>query len=306
MRMLDFGGRVAIVTGAGNGMGREHALMLASRGARIIVNDVDVDAAKAVAEAAGDEAVADFHDVATEPQRVVESALGAFGRLDIVVNNAAIMRPGLFWEQQPQEWWRVFDVSVRGTVEVTRAAWPHLMRSGAGRVINVASSGMLAGTGRSAYGAAKGAIWALGNSLASEGAQVGVKVTTILPTAWTPMVEGYQRDPEVIGTMKAKLTADRVAAFVTFLAHQDTIIGGDTFNIGGDRAFRMALAGLPAVSAKARTPEGWAEVADELIVDSDQLKLYRDTFSLFVEKLTAADPALGETFRQKNRADLRA
>ncbi|AWK76271.1 hypothetical protein CBI38_32925 (plasmid) [Rhodococcus oxybenzonivorans] len=301
---LDFGGRVAIVTGAGKGMGRAHARMLASRGARVVVNDiVAADADMTVTEIGGD-AIADHSDVALDATSVVDAAIGAFGQLDIIVNNAAIIRAGQFAEQDPDEWWRVFDVSLRGTVEVTRASWPHLVASGTGRVINVASSGMLANSGLSAYGAAKGAIWALGNILGAEGAEVGVQVSTLLPTAWTPMVESVQTDPDVVETMRTKLTPEQVAAFVAFLAHQDTTLTADTFNVGGDRVFRMALAGLPAVSPKAATPEGWAEVSAALARDSDQLTPYRTTLSLFVDKLVAANPGLAACFGAKLPTDL--
>lgn len=301
---LDFGGRVAIVTGAGGGMGRAYAQLLASRGARVIVNDVARDAADETVAAIGVQAVPDYNDVARQGGDLVRSALDAFGRLDIVVNNAAIIRMGLFGEQDPDEWWKVFDVSLTGTVEVTRAAWPHLVASGSGRVINVASSGMLANSGLSAYAAAKGAIWGLGNVLAAEGAPLGIQVSTILPTAWTPMVESVQTDHDVIETMREKLTTDEVAAFVTFLAHQDTRVAGDTFNVGGERVFRMALAGLPVVEAAAGTPEAWADVVDDLVRVDGELTAYRTTFELFVDKLVAANPALAERFGAKRPADL--
>jgi NAD(P)-dependent dehydrogenase (short-subunit alcohol dehydrogenase family) len=301
---LDFGGRVAVVTGAGKGMGREYALMLATRGARVVVNDIVQADADRTVEAIGGQAVADYSDVARDAPKLIEAAVGAFGQVDIVVNNAAIIRAGLFWQQDPDEWWRVFEVSLRGTVEVCRAAWPHLMQSGSGRIINVASSGMLANKGLSAYGSAKGAIWALGNILATEGAEVGVRVMTVMPTAWTPMTEAFQQDPDVVETMRERLPAEHVAAFVTFLAHQDTAVDRDIFNIGGDRAFRMVLAALPAVGPQETTPEGWAAVAAELRRDSDNLTPYRDTFSLFANKLIAANPALAESFEKKRPADL--
>jgi len=301
---LDFGGRVAIVTGAGGGMGRAYAQLLASRGARVIVNDISPEAADETVAAIGAQAVADYGDVARQGGDLVRSALDAFGRLDIVVNNAAIIRMGLFGEQDPDDWWKVFEVSLHGTLEVTRAAWPHLAASGSGRVINAASSGMLANTGLTAYAAAKGAIWGLGNVLAAEGAPLGIQVSTILPTAWTPMVASVQTDPDVIETMREKLTTEAVAAFVTFLAHQDTTVAGDTFNVGGERVFRMALAGLPVVEATGGTPEAWAEVADELVRDGGELTAYRTTFELFVDKLVAANPALAERFGAKRPADL--
>lgn len=123
--MLDFKGRVAIVTGAGQGMGKAHAATLASRGARVVVNDVSlVHAEQAVKEivGAGGIAVADVHDVATDASAIVQTAIDSFGALDIVVSNAGIIRVGLFGEQPSEEFWKVFDVSFRGTVELSRAA----------------------------------------------------------------------------------------------------------------------------------------------------------------------------------------
>lgn len=304
MGRLDFGGRVALVTGAGNGMGRAYAEMLASRGARVVVNDVSGSAADATVADIGPQAVADYGDVTSGAADMIQTAVDTFGRLDILINNAAIIHSGLFAEQDPDDWWRVFEVSLRGTVEVSRSAWPHLLASGSGRLINVASSGMLANTGLSAYAAAKGAIWALGNVLAAEGAPVGIQVSTILPTAWTPMVASVQTDPDVVQAMQEKLTAEQVAAFVTFLAHQDTTVAGDTFNIGGERVFRMALAGLPVVEVDEPSPEGWAGVTGELTRDGGDLKAYRTTFGLFVDKLVAANPALAERFGAKSPADL--
>ncbi|CAM5508805.1 hypothetical protein SHIRM173S_11196 [Streptomyces hirsutus] len=133
---LDFGGRVAIVTGAGQGMGRAHAKMLASRGARVVVNDLNADnAASAVAEiiADGGTAVVDINNVVTGAEAIVQTAIDAYGQLDVVVNNAGINAFGTFWEMDRDTWWRVFDVTVKGVVEVSRAAMPHLIASGTGR-----------------------------------------------------------------------------------------------------------------------------------------------------------------------------
>ncbi len=301
---LDFEGRVAIVTGAGRGMGREHALMLASRGARVVINDIAKDDADATVSEIGERAVADYSDVATDADQLVRTATDAFGQLDIVINNAAIIRAGLFWEQDPTEWWSVFDTALRGTVEVTRAAWPHLMASGTGRVINVGSEGMLANTGLSAYGAAKGAIWALGNVLAAEGARVRVQVATIMPSAFTPMTYDVQLGPAVMETLQQKLTADHVAAFVAFLAHQDTTVAGATFQVSGGRAGRMVFAAQPTVNADESSPEGWARVADALLRDDVQLTGCPDMGTLFADKLIAANPGLVKVFSQNDPGDV--
>ncbi|WP_216895346.1 SDR family NAD(P)-dependent oxidoreductase [Nocardia alni] len=307
--MVDFEDRVAIVTGAGQGMGRAHAVALASRGARVVVNDVSREHAEQVVREIGEQggtAVVDLHDVAREAEAIVRTALDAYGRLDVVVSNAGIIRVGLFAEQPPEEFWRVFDVSFKGAVELSRAAWPHLVESGSGRLILISSSGVLANPGASAYGAAKGAIWALGNTLAMEGDRVGVQVTTIMPTAWTPMTEGAYSNPDIISTLRDGMGPEHVAAFITYLAHQDTRVHGDFFQVSGGRAGRLVLSGLPRVQAPESSPEGWAQVADELAADSSDLTQYRVTGEQFADEMIAANPAVADAFEQMNPADLGA
>lgn len=307
--VVDFEGRVAIVTGAGQGMGRAHAVMLASRGARVVVNDVSRENAEQTAQEITDQsgtAVVDLHDVAKDAEAVVSTALDSFARLDIVVSNAGILRVGLFAEQPPEEFWKVFDVSFKGAVDLSRAAWPHLIESGSGRLILVSSSGILANPGASAYGAAKGAIWALGNTLAAEGDRVGVQVTTIMPTARTPMTEGAYSNPDIIKTLRDGMGPEHVAGFVTYLAHQDTQVHGDFFQVSGGRAGRLVLSGLPRVQAPESTPEGWVQVADDLGADSTELTQYRVTGQQFADEMIAANPVVAEAFREINPADLGA
>ncbi|MDQ1058224.1 NAD(P)-dependent dehydrogenase (short-subunit alcohol dehydrogenase family) [Arthrobacter globiformis] len=307
--LLKFEGRVAIVTGAGQGMGKAHAVTLASRGARVVVNDVSREHAEQVVkeiEGAGGTAVIDVHDVANEASRIVQTALDAFGQLDIVVNNAGIIRVGLFGEQPMEEFWKVFDVSFRGTVELSQAAWPHLVKSGSGRLILVSSSGILANPGAAAYGAAKGAIWALGNTLAQEGDRVGVQVSTLMPTAWTPMTESAYSDPNIIRTLRDGLGPEHVANFVAYLSHQDTTVHGDMFQVSGGRASRMVLTGLPRVQSTENAPEGWIAVADQLSADSEDLTQYRVTGQQFADEMIAANPSVAEAFKNMNPADLGA
>lgn len=306
---VDFEGRVAVVTGAGMGMGRSHALTLGARGARVVVNDVSAEHAEAVVSeirASGGTAVVDTHDVRTGAAEVVQTAIAAFGQLDIVVSNAGIIRVGLFAEQPADEFWEVFDVSFRAAVDLARAAWPYLVESDAGRLILVSSSGILANPGASAYGAAKGAIWALGNSLAMEGDRVGVQVTTIMPTAWTPMTESAYENPDIIRTLRDGMGPEHVAAFVAFLAHQDTTVHGDFFQVSGGRAGRLTLAGLPRIEAPESTPEGWSEVADQLTADAEHLTQYRVTGEQFADEMIAANPDVAEAFTDINTADLGA
>jgi NAD(P)-dependent dehydrogenase (short-subunit alcohol dehydrogenase family) len=307
--MLDFEGRVAVVTGAGAGMGRSHAITLAGRGARVVVNDVSREHAERTVKDiidAGGSAVPDLHEIAADAPAVAQTALDTYGQLDIVICNAGIIRVGLFDEQPSDEFWKVFDVSFRGTAELARAAWPHLVQSGTGRLILVSSSGILANPGASAYGAAKGAVWALGNTLAMEGDRVGVQVTTVMPTAWTPMTESAYTDPTILSTLRDMMGPEHVASFIAYLAHQSTEVHGDFFQVSGGRAGRLVLAGLPRVEAGESSPEGWAAMANQLRADSDTLTQYRVTGEQFADEMIAANPNVAQSFRMMNPADLGA
>ncbi|MFH5824694.1 SDR family NAD(P)-dependent oxidoreductase [Georgenia sp. AZ-5] len=304
---LDFEGRVALVTGAGSGMGRAYAQMLASRGARVVVNDINGAAAAATVEAieeAGGQAVADAHDICVDAAKIVQSAIDNYGSLAIVINNAGIVRFGLFAEQDPATWWRTFDIHVRGTVEISRYAWPHLASSGSGRLINTASTGMLPGANRSSYGAAKGAIWGLGNSLFEEGREAGIQVSTILPASWTPMTESSFDVAEVRDTMRDLMPPDAVAAFVTWLAHQDTTVFGQSFQISGNAANRTALAATPRITAARSTPEAWVEAGTNLIADAPMTP-YKTSGESLRNELVFHNPALAEIL-STNSVSIRA
>jgi NAD(P)-dependent dehydrogenase (short-subunit alcohol dehydrogenase family) len=305
--LLDFGQRVALVTGAGQGMGRAHALTLSARGARVMVNDLSPERAQDVVaeiEAAGGTALPDAHDVATDAAAIVSNTVDHFGRLDVVISNAAVLATGMFDKQDPSEFWRVFEVSFRGTVEVSRAAWPHLVASGNGRLILVSSSGIMGNPGAAAYSSAKGAIWALANTLAMEGAGVGVYVNAIMPTAWTPMTEGAFSDPTVVATLRDRMGPEHVAALVTYLAHQDTTLQGNLFQVSGGRASRMVVCSLPRVEAPESTPEGWRLVGERLLAPSGDLTPYWTTGDHFAAEMVAANPDVAEALANTNPADV--
>ena len=287
---LDFGGRVAIVTGAGQGMGRAHAIMLASRGARVVANDIAGDRAGETVQMitdAGGTAVLDSNDIVTRSADLVQTAITNFGRLDIVVNNAGINKFGRFWEMDPDVWWRVFDTSFKGLVEVSRHAMPHLIESGTGRLINIASNALMGLANDSSYGAAKAAIWGLSNSLIPEARDVGVQVSTLLPVAWTPMTDDAFSDPLIRKIMVEQFPSSAVSAFVTWLAHQDTTVYGESFEIGGASAARTVFAAMPRLTITEATPEEWAVNAATLLQDGDLTPLYQasDSFRAQVVNL---------------------
>ncbi|MGD9696769.1 MAG: SDR family NAD(P)-dependent oxidoreductase [Thermoleophilia bacterium] len=295
MGQLDFKGRVAIVTGSGSGMGREHAIALAARGARVVVNDVAAErAAETVMKITetGGEAVANDSDVTVDSARLVATAIERFGRLDILTNNAGIVRFGTFWEQDPDEWWTVFNTHLRGTVETTRYAMPYLIKSGSGRVINISSSATLGSPKSSAYCAGKAAIYGFSNSLAMEAAAVGVQVIAVMPSAWTPMTEFAFDDPAVRQVMKDKLPARAVGAFLTWLAHQDTTVSGGCVQTSGDSACQTAFAVRPRIRAASMTPEAWADEAERLRSPGDDWTPLWSTGDSFRAELVFADSSL--------------
>ena len=293
-QILDFKGRVAVVTGAGQGMGREHAKMLASRGARVVANDINADRVADTVSAiidSGGIAVANSHNIVSGAADIIQTALNEFGQLDIVVNNAGINAFGRFWEMDPETWWKIFDVSVKGVVEVSRAAMPHLIASGSGRLINISSNGVMGVPLDSAYNAAKAAIWGLGITLAAEAREVGVQVTTLMPVAWTPMTEDAFPNPVIRDAMRETVPASAVSAFVAWLAHQDTTVYGDTFEVAGVSAGRVAIAGMPRMKVETPTPESWAEGA-ELLTQDGELRPFRTASESFRDQMVYLAPEL--------------
>lgn len=195
-------GRVVVITGAGGGLGRQHAKLFAQQGARVVVNDLGgnrdgsgfgsdmADAVVSEITDAGGEAVANYDDVATVDggQRAVATALDAFGQIDIVVNNAGILRDKSFHKMTPEQWDAVLKVHLYGAFNVTRAAWPHLRAQQFGRVVvTTSTSGLFGNFGQANYGAAKMGMVGLINTLAVEGARFNITANAVAPLADTRM-----------------------------------------------------------------------------------------------------------------------
>src|SRR5437763_3521995 len=245
MADLGYDGRVAIITGAGGGLGREHALLLASRRAQIVVNDLGGSVsgeggssdgpadtvAKEIVDAGG-VAVADTNSVATPEggEAIVKTALDAFGRVDIVINNAGILRDKTFHNMTPDLLKPVIDVHLMGAFHVTRPAWITMREQGYGRVINTSSnSGIIGNFGQSNYGAAKMGLVGFTRVLAQEGAKYNIRVNAVAPVARTRMTE------DILGAMVDKLEPRLVSPLVAWLAHEDCAVTGEIYSAGGGR-----------------------------------------------------------------------
>jgi len=249
--MLDFTGQVAIVTGAGNGLGRRYAMDLAGRGAKVVVNDIgvgvdgsdtgDTPAERVVEEirAAGGEAVpapATVADVAGG-RSIVDRALDAYGRLDILVNNAGIARTNLFSDVRYDDVLASLHVHLLGAFHLLLPAWRHLGENGGGAVVNTTSAVGVFGQQRSSvYAAGKMGIVGLTRVLALEGADHGVRVNAIAPVASSRMAA------EVYGRLDPKLDPAFVSAVVLALAHHSSTATGEVVSAGGGRVSRLMLA----------------------------------------------------------------
>jgi len=275
MAELRFDGKAAIVTGGGRGLGRTYAQLLAARGCQVLVNDPGVathggpEAGGAADEVtreitdAGGNAVADRNSVVDEAEVIVEHALDEFGRVDVVVNNAGITGGGAFDEIPAADFERLVDTHFGGAVRVSRAAWPHLKGSGAGRIVNASSASVFGTPFTSPYVSSKAGIFGLTRALAKEGAFSGIGVNAIMPAAFTRMTAQLPDDDGFRSFLETWFPPEQVAPFVVYLAHESTTINGETFSVGAGRAARVFLAECPGVVGD--TPEGFAARASELL-----------------------------------------
>ncbi|HVW48493.1 MAG TPA: SDR family NAD(P)-dependent oxidoreductase [Solirubrobacterales bacterium] len=285
---LRFDGRVALVTGAGRGLGRAYALALAERGAKVVVNDLgagltgsgaDPGRAQGVADeivAAGGEAVANGDSVTETAgaEAMVALALERFGRLDVVINNAGNMDPAGLPELRVAELSRHLDIHVLGTFNVTRAAWPELTARGYGRIIVTTSIGFFGAPFMISYSTAKGGAFSLGRSLALAGADQGIRVNLLAPVAETrmvtdpelrekcnlpPLAPGAEPDPE--------RGVDAVTPMALLLAHESCPGNGETLIAGLGRFARIFAAETRGILAPGLGPEDlldlWPEIVDE-------------------------------------------
>ena len=266
---LRFDDQVAVITGAGGGLGLEYALLLASRGARVVVNDIggsvtgdgtDSQSAAAAVDQIrrqGGEAVADSHSV-TSPeggQAIIDTALNAWGRVDIVINNAGIVRDAPFEDMTADRLEPLLDVHLRGAFHVTRPAWKAMREKGYGRILNTTSAaGILGAAGMSNYGSAKTGLIGFTRVLAAEGANHDIKVNAVAPIAYTRMlahsVDGAAQpnDPaaqavldDLVGQYLKRLEPALVAPVAAFLTHRDCPVSGEIYTVGAGHVSRFFI-----------------------------------------------------------------
>ncbi len=298
---LRFDGRVAVVTGAGGGLGRAYALLLAVRGAGVVVNDLGggmhgegagSSAADRVVEeimAAGGEAVASYDSV-ENGERIVQTALDAFGRIDIVVNNAGILRDTSFHKMTAEDWEKIYRVHLYGGFRVTHAAWPHLREQGYGRIVFTSSAAGLYGNfGQANYSAAKLGLLGLANTLAVEGQKRNVLVNTIAPLAGSRLTETIL-PPEMVAALKPEY----VAPVVAYLCHDSSTTTGEVFEVGAGWVARVrpqrsrgAFLPLDPSPTPEAVAEQWAAVED--FDDPTYPETPMDSFAPVVENLKQAN-----------------
>jgi NAD(P)-dependent dehydrogenase (short-subunit alcohol dehydrogenase family) len=291
MSELRFDGRSVIVTGGGRGFGRAHAILLASRGARVVVADygVNVDGtgsspepAEMVAKeitAAGGEAVGCFASVAEEEgaHSIVETAMDSFGRIDVVVNNAGIYDPYWFEDMTIERFRRMIDFHFLGTVRVTKAAWPHLRAAPHGCVVNTASEAILGNVPKSTtYSAAKGAVFSFTRALALDARRSGIRVNAVAPRGMTRLSDAAmlsrifdQPEEAFVNPFYESMKPEGVSPAVVYLAHQSCPLNGEVLICGGGRALLLAVIETKGITRENLSPEDIAENIEAVMDTAD-------------------------------------
>jgi NAD(P)-dependent dehydrogenase (short-subunit alcohol dehydrogenase family) len=283
MDELRFDGQVAIVTGAGGnpGLGRSHAMLLAERGAKVVVNDLGREplgsdrvpaSAEAVAAeivAAGGEAIANTSSVADEESAkgIVQSALDRWGRIDILVNNAGVGFLAGFDEISSADIRTMIDVHLMGTIWMSRAVWNPMLKAGYGRIVNTTSGGMMGSQGMSVYGAAKFGIFGLTRGLAVEGAAHNIRVNALSPGAATRNGTRHFRMPDEASqrAFEDKYRPGLVSPAVAWLAHAACDVSGMLFHAGGGKVSSRQICMTEGIDDPELTIESVGRAIDTIL-----------------------------------------
>ncbi|MCU4184059.1 SDR family NAD(P)-dependent oxidoreductase [Acidiferrimicrobium sp. IK] len=279
---LRFDGRVALVTGAANGLGRAHAELLAERGASVVVNDIaDPGPAVAGIAARGGTALGVGADCATSrgAAQAVQAAVDTYGRLDIVINNAGILRAAPIAATDDNLWDMVLAANLRSAFAVTRAAWPIMESSGYGRVImTVSNSGMLGQRGSAAYAASKAGLVGLVRVLALEGEDAGIRTNAVAPIAYTSMSRQSKAAPARWRSGEGDrwadaLRPDLVSPVVAWLCHEHCALNGEIISAAGGRVARFFLGVTEGVVDR--------DLTVEAVAGSESAMLGTDRYQIF-------------------------
>lgn len=243
---LRYDNKVAVITGAGHGLGRSHALLLSSLGAKVVINDLggsvsgdgsDETVAESVVNEirqAGGEATANGDSV-TDGDKIVQCALDNFGRVDIVVNNAGILRDKSFHKMSDADWDQVYEVHLHGAFKVSRAAFPHMREQGYGKfVMTTSAAGIYGNFGQANYSSSKLALHGLAQTIAIEGRTKGIKANTIAPIAGSRMM-GTVMDQEAMDLLRPAA----ISPLVAWLCHSDCDASGQLFEVGAGWVSRV-------------------------------------------------------------------
>ncbi|HEY6132175.1 MAG TPA: SDR family oxidoreductase [Halioglobus sp.] len=273
MDEIRYDGRVAVITGAGGGLGRSYALYLAARGAKVVVNDLggatdgqgnDTRAADAVVDeirAIGAEAVANYDSVATARggEHIIKTAMDAFGGVDIVINNAGILRDSSLAKMAPENFDILIDVHLKGAFYVTQPAFKIMKDRGYGRVVYTASAaGVFGNFGQANYAAAKMGLVGLSSVTAIEGAKYNIKSNVITPIARTRLTEG------LMGPTGDLFAPEFIAPMVAYLVSEGCEFSHEIFNVGAGRYSRIFIGSAPGWNAPAGTTPSVEDIHDQL------------------------------------------